>query len=196
LEFASKKNHSMPKVSKPKTVADKVVAAIVALNSSTGSSRQAIAKYLKAEFDTDNASALKKALKIGVTKGVLVQDKQSFFVMGHEIAAAEVDPSERLGIEDVKVGDGDEAISGSTCKMSYVGTLESGEQFDAAKSFTFMIDGGEVIKGWDRGVKGMKVGGTRKLVIGCKLGYGKRGSPPEIPPSATLLFTIKLLQVA
>ena len=151
---------------------------------------------MKANFAQDNAAALRKALKQGVTKGDLVQDKQSFLVKGHEPTPAEVDPSERLQIDDVKEGNGAEAASGSTCKMSYVGTLEDGSQFDASKSFTFTIDAGEVIKGWDRGVKGMKVGGTRKLILGSKLGYGKRGAPPEIPPNATLLFTIKLLQVA
>ena len=61
--------------------------------------------------------------------------------------------------------------------------------------FSFTIGGGEVIKGWDIGVKGMKVGGRRKLVIPAKLGYGKRGSPPEIPGDATLCFDIKLIAV-
>ena len=79
--------------------------------------------------------------------------------------------------------------------MQYRGTLEDGSCFDSAKRFKFQIDAGEVIKGWDRGIKGMKVGGSRKLVIGSKLGYGKRGSPPEIPGNATLIFAVKLLKV-
>ena len=67
--------------------------------------------------------------------------------------------------------------------------------FDSAKKFVFALGEGDVIKGWDRGVKGMKVGGKRKLLIPPELGYGKRGAPPEIPGNAVLKFTVKLLKV-
>lgn len=179
----------------PKTVLEKLAAAIVALDSPQdgGSSRQSIAKYAKDHFGVVNPTAVAKALKAGVTKGTLIQTKQSFTVKGFEPSQREEVP--QLGIDDVLVGDGDEAVSGSTCTMKYVGTLVDGTKFDSASKFTFTIDAGEVIKGWDQGVKGMRVGGRRKLVCPPKLGYGKRGSPPEIPGDATLHFTVTLVAV-
>ena len=95
-------------------------------------------------------------------------------------------------MEDVKVGDGDQVGKGCNVSVAYVGTLEDGSQFDAATKFSFEVGAGDVIKAWDRGLVGMRVGGVRKLRVPPKLGYGKRGSPPEIPPDATLLFTITL----
>ena len=74
-------------------------------------------------------------------------------------------------------------------------TEKGGTKFDSASKFTFTIGGGEVIKGWDVGVKGMKVGGKRMLAVPAKLGYGKRGSPPEIPGDAVLCFEVKLLGI-
>ena len=85
--------------------------------------------------------------------------------------------------------------TGDKVFVHYVGTLTDGSKFDSASKFTFTIGAGEVIKGWDLGVKGMKVGGKRKLTVPAKLGYGKRGSPPEIPGDATLCFEVKLLSV-
>lgn len=79
--------------------------------------------------------------------------------------------------------------------MKYRGTLEDGTEFDAASKFAFTLGAGEVIKGWDEGIEGMRVGGERRLTIPPKLGYGKRGSPPEIPPDATLVFDVELLAV-
>mgnify|MGYP001145806012 CR=1 FL=1 len=79
--------------------------------------------------------------------------------------------------------------------MKYRGTLEDGTEFDAASRFDFTLGAGEVIKGWDKGIDGMRVGGKRKLIIPSKLGYGKRGSPPEIPPNATLVFDVELIAV-
>ena len=95
-----------------------------------------------------------------------------------------------------QVGQGSTASRGSSCTMSYTGTLaEGGEQFDSAKKFTFTIGAGEVIKGWDVGVAGMQEGGERRLTVPAKLGYGKRGSPPEIPGDAALVFIVKLIAV-
>ena len=85
---------------------------------------------------------------------------------------------------------------GSRVTVSYRGTLVSGHQFDAAKSFSFVLGAGEVIKGWDRGIRGMRVGGTRKLACPPKLGYGAKGCAPDIPPNATLHFTVTLKAVA
>jgi FKBP-type peptidyl-prolyl cis-trans isomerase len=101
--------------------------------------------------------------------------------------------------EDVKVGTGAEAKEGSTVKVHYTGTLKNGTKFDSSLDrgdpFSFTIGQGQVIKGWDQGVVGMKVGGKRKLTIPHELGYGERGSPPKIPGKATLLFEIELLAV-
>lgn len=106
-----------------------------------------------------------------------------------------------LGIEDVRVGTGDEATPGKTVTVHYVGTLTDGKQFDASRNhgssgFSFPLGGGKVIKGWDQGVAGMKVGGVRKLTIPPELGYGARGFPGAIPPNATLLFEVELLAVS
>ncbi|KAL3907263.1 MAG: hypothetical protein SGARI_003620, partial [Bacillariaceae sp.] len=166
----------MPPKKKPNTVLDKIVAAIRALQSGPkGSSRTAIQKYLKAEFDYDNASALKQAFAKGVKKGVLVQTGQSFRVAADPIPEAKEEEGEALQIQDVKVGEGDDvAESGDTVTVAYKGTLDDGYQFDSANKFVFLLGAGDVIKGWDRGIAGMKKGGKRKLVVPPKLGYGKR----------------------
>ena len=106
-------------------------------------------------------------------------------------------PGEDVVIEVLAEGSGEVvAERGDSVNVSYVGTLEEGgSEFDRADSFDFTIDGGEVIKGWDKGVKGMKVGEKRRLVVPPKLGYGKKGSPPDIPGSATLIFVVTLLAV-
>ena len=104
-----------------------------------------------------------------------------------------------LGILDTNCGDGTEASSGATVSVHYVGTLESGEQFDSSRDrgqpFQFVLGSGQVIPGWDEGIQGMKVGGTRTLTIPPDLGYGAAGSPPVIPPNATLIFEVELMDV-
>lgn len=104
-----------------------------------------------------------------------------------------------LIVKDVKVGTGKEAKDGNTVTVHYTGTLTNGKKFDSSKDrnqpFSFQLGRGEVIKGWDRGVKGMKVGGMRKLTIPAHLGYGDRGAGNDIPPGATLLFDVELLKV-
>lgn len=105
-----------------------------------------------------------------------------------------------LQIEDVKVGSGAEATAGKTVTVHYVGTLTNGKKFDASKDhgnqgFTFPLGAGKVIKGWDQGVAGMKVGGVRKLTIPPEMGYGAHGYPPVIPGNSTLLFEVELLDV-
>ena len=179
----------------PKSALDKVVVVVKAAMTPGGSTRPAIVKALKEQFGEVGAPQLKTALKKGVEGGVLVQGQgQRWWVAGHEPPPPP--PEETVDIVEVKEGTGDTATAGTSCTMSYVGTLkEGGEQFDAAKKFTFTLGGGEVIKGWEVGVKGMRVGGARCLTVPAKLGYGKRGSPPEIPPNAALVFDIKLLAV-
>lgn len=104
-----------------------------------------------------------------------------------------------LKITELKVGEGAEAASGQTVQVHYRGTLENGKQFDASYDrgtpFTFPLGAGRVIKGWDEGVVGMKVGGKRKLVIPPDLAYGSRGAGGVIPPNATLVFEVELLDV-
>jgi len=100
-------------------------------------------------------------------------------------------------IKDLKVGTGKEAVRGSRVKVHYEGRLKSNNLiFDASKKpFVFSIGRGEVIRGWDIGVCGMKVGGKRELDIPPEKAYGRSGAPPTIPPNATLLFDVTLLEV-
>ncbi len=103
-----------------------------------------------------------------------------------------------LIITDLVIGKGDEAQQGQTVSVNYTGILENGDQFDSSigrAPFSFPLGAGRVIKGWDEGVAGMKVGGKRKLTIPPELGYGSRGAGNVIPPNATLIFEIELLKV-
>ena len=105
-----------------------------------------------------------------------------------------------LGIEDLRVGDGDEAKQGAKVSVHYVGvSFSSGEEFDASlnrgSTFQFPLGAGRVIAGWDRGVAGMKVGGRRRLVIPPHLGYGDRGAGGAIKPGETLIFVVDLVGV-
>jgi FKBP-type peptidyl-prolyl cis-trans isomerase len=113
---------------------------------------------------------------------------------------AEPPPSnEKLESKDLVVGKGAEAKTGDNVKVHYVGTLTDGKEFDSSKKhnqpFEFELGAGRVIKGWDQGVAGMKVGGKRKLTVPPSLGYGARGFPPVIPPNSTLIFEVELLEV-
>lgn len=104
-----------------------------------------------------------------------------------------------LQIENLKAGAGAEAKPGMNVTVHYVGTLTSGEKFDSSRDrnegFTFEVGAGEVIKGWDQGVAGMKIGEVRKLTVPPHLAYGARGFPPVIPANATLVFEVELLSV-
>jgi peptidylprolyl isomerase len=103
-----------------------------------------------------------------------------------------------LRITDLVVGEGPEAVAGQTVVVNYRGTLTDGREFDSSYGrgpFRFPLGGGRVIRGWDEGVAGMKVGGKRKLVIPSDLGYGSRGAGGVIPPDATLIFEVELLEV-
>jgi FKBP-type peptidyl-prolyl cis-trans isomerase len=104
-----------------------------------------------------------------------------------------------LKIEDMVEGDGAQATAGQKVSVHYTGTLTNGSKFDSSldrgRPFEFVLGAGRVIKGWDQGVAGMKVGGKRRLTIPSDLAYGARGFPPVIPADATLIFEIELLGV-
>jgi FKBP-type peptidyl-prolyl cis-trans isomerase len=105
------------------------------------------------------------------------------------------------GVEywDIVVGTGATAVAGKPVKVNYTGWLTDGKKFDSSvdrhQPFPFTLGAGEVIKGWDEGVEGMKVGGKRQLRIPPALGYGSRGAGGVIPPNATLIFDVELLDV-
>lgn len=108
-----------------------------------------------------------------------------------------------LQYEDTQLGDGAEAKAGHTCVMHYTGWLwnneAKGAKFDSSvdrgKPFQFKLGAGQVIRGWDEGVQGIKIGGKRTLLIPAELGYGARGAGGVIPPNATLLFEVELLEL-
>jgi len=109
-----------------------------------------------------------------------------------------------LQFEEITVGEGAEAAAGTHVTVHYTGWLQNadgsaGKKFDSSKdrneTFDFPLGAGHVIKGWDEGVQGMKVGGARKLIIPAALGYGARGAGGVIPPNATLIFEVELLEV-
>ena len=105
-----------------------------------------------------------------------------------------------LKYQDLKVGNGDLAERGMKTTVHYTGWLTDGTKFDSSldrnQPFTFTLGAGNVIRGWDEGVAGMRVGGKRHLTIPADMGYGAGGSPPVIPPNATLVFDVELLAVS
>ena len=111
----------------------------------------------------------------------------------------EVTTSSGLQYIDLQVGTGATAQASQTVSVHYSGWLENGKKFDSSvdrgQPFSFPLGTGRVIKGWDEGVQGMRVGGKRKLIIPANLGYGARGAGGAIPPHATLIFEVELLGV-
>ena len=104
-----------------------------------------------------------------------------------------------LKYEELTEGDGEIAASGQLVTVHYTGWLTNGNKFDSSKDrndpFRFKLGAGNVIRGWDEGVAGMKIGGTRKLTIPANLGYGAQGAGGVIPPNATLVFEVELLGI-
>lgn len=116
------------------------------------------------------------------------------------IEASDDPPPTELESNDIVVGDGAEAKTGDSVSVQYAGALyDTGQEFDASwdrgEPFDFDLGTSSVIKGWDEGIQGMKVGGRRELIIPPDLAYGEPGQPPTIPPNATLVFVVDLLEV-
>jgi FKBP-type peptidyl-prolyl cis-trans isomerase FkpA len=124
---------------------------------------------------------------------------------GDDTPASPSSPGAPFSQTDLRAGNGAEAGAGRTVTVNYTGWLyaptqpeQKGQQFDTSigrAPFVFVVGAGRVIQGWDRGVPGMRVGGLRRLVIPPDLAYGAQGSPPNIPPNATLVFDVELLAV-
>ncbi|TXS10854.1 MULTISPECIES: FKBP-type peptidyl-prolyl cis-trans isomerase [unclassified Streptomyces] len=116
------------------------------------------------------------------------------------VEVPEGDAPTELTVRDLVVGDGPEAQPGRVVQLHYVGvTFASGREFDSSwernRPFKFAVGGGRVIKGWDRGVRGMKVGGRREIIVPPRLGYGKQSPSALIPAGSTLIFVVDLLTV-
>lgn len=117
-----------------------------------------------------------------------------------EIDFPEGEPPTELVLEDITVGEGEEATAGNTVSCHYVGVSHStGEEFDASwnrgEPLSFRLGAGQVISGWDQGIQGMKVGGRRRITIPPHLGYGERGAGGVIKPGETLIFVVDLMGV-
>jgi len=130
----------------------------------------------------------------------------SVLIFGLTFAGYAVADSSRLTKIDVKTGTGKEATPGKMVRVHYTGWLfdksavdNKGKKFDSSRDrpgdFTFPLGAGRVIKGWDQGVQGMKVGGQRTLIIPSSMGYGARGAGSIIPPNATLVFDVELIGI-
>ena len=148
-------------------------------------------------FETD----LRSPLSFGFLK-FLIFSTLSVGLFLHSALADEnkmVTTPSGLQYMDLVVGSGQVAHAGATAVVHYTGKLTDGTKFDSSKDrnqpFSFGLGGGRVIKGWDEGVEGMKIGGTRKLIIPPHLGYGSRGAGAVIPPNATLIFEVELLDL-
>lgn len=163
----------------------------------------AAAAPARAAFELDpedpNPSLFTMASDTNSTSADSASDLAQASALGGELVAAkERVTASGLRITDLVIGDGPEARSGQTVIVNYRGTLESGKEFDSSYGrgpFSFPLGAGRVIKGWDEGVQGMKVGGKRKLLIPPDLAYGNRGAGGVIPPNATLTFEVELLEV-
>ena len=137
---------------------------------------------------------------IAVLLSVAVTGARQAPATGGKVEEKVVTTASGLKYVDVAVGTGEEAKKGQRVRVHYTGWLKDGTKFDSSvdrgQPFEFPLGAGRVIKGWDEGVAGMKVGGKRKLIIPPQLGYGDRGAGGVIPPGAELTFEVELLGIA
>ena len=159
--------------------------------------------YLKSDFKKFIFAAIISLLMIFIgfyfmpvffTPEILTKEK----LENNEEQEQVVEPSVEIVI--LKQGDGEQAEDGDILSVHYVGLLLDGTQFDSSlerqEPFVFTLGAGEVIKGWDKGLLGMRIGEKRKLIIPSELGYGEAGIPGVIPPGATLIFEVELLGIS
>lgn len=169
---------------------DPATAPALATAPGLATARAAVAAPLELDPDESNPSLFIMASDSGSTGAS---------ALGGDLSAAKERVTESgLRITDLEEGTGAEARAGQMVTVHYRGTLTSGKEFDASYGrgpFSFPLGGGRVIRGWDEGVAGMKVGGKRRLVIPPDLAYGERGAGGVIPANATLIFEVELLQV-
>lgn len=149
-------------------------------------------------FKLNFGTALSFVFALGLFAGCTAKEESKGGEEGATMSASGETLTE-LKIEDLKEGDGAVAAAGKKVEVHYTGWLTDGTKFDSSldrgQPFVFDLGAGRVIKGWDQGVEGMKVGGKRKLTIPSSLGYGERGAGGVIPPNATLVFEVELLGV-
>lgn len=156
------------------------------------------AAALVQEKEEEEKAAAKKAAKEEAAAKKAAEEAEAELP---EVTVPKGPPPKKLVVEDLKQGSGKTAKAGDQVSVNYVGVLyKGGDVFDSnwgkgAEPFSFKLGAGEVIKGWDQGVPGMKVGGERELTIPPALAYGSEGVYPSIPPNSTLVFLVKLTGV-
>lgn len=158
----------------------------------------ALALFLLRVENTDQMVAVDATSQAGtvvLSEGVNTQQEVGEAIVEASGAGTSV---QKLIIDDVVIGTGDEVKTGDVVSVHYIGTLQNGQQFDNSylkgNPFSYTVGAGKVIKGWEEGVLGMKVGGQRILVIPASMAYGEKGFGP-IPANATLVFAIELLAI-
>lgn len=195
-EAAGPSGTATTKLSKSATILQRVVHALRLLG--TASSSQAIAKTVASECAYDDATKVRKAIKQGVASGALQTSAESaakFWIGGEAVPAGAVAPG--VSIHETAEGAGEPVALGDCVAINYELSLAASETkvVESGKKFAFQVGAGDVIKGMDAGVLGLRLGGKRTVTVPWALGYGKRGSGADIPPCADLVFRISLVSI-